>query len=960
MDRHNGTMQLRMIRANRFRPFVLVCAAVYLSAFFGAGQAAPGDRERPLNSNWKFLRDVAADAAQPGFDDSAWRRVDLPHDWSIEDLPAREHDPLFATVTLVPGSWKFSADDNRAFTAPDFDDSVWQLVNLPEAREKHSPTSETNGVIWYRRHFAVPPSAGGKTVFIDLGVIDGQDFIYIDGDMAQETGGDYWSNGAVMDRVVQLTATQAQAGDHVVAVKIKGPPTCGFTEAVSPPAGPSPCDPGRSAGNIFTGYAAGGAAWYRRHFTLPASDAGKIVRVVFDGSYMDTEVWINGAPVGRNVYGYSPFGLDLTAHLNPAGKENVLAVEVFNMGKNSRWYSGSGLYRPVHLEITNPLRVAPWGLKVATPEIRPDDAAVNVQIELLNNGPPTDAVVGVKVLDPRGKLVASSRTKCSVPGAAATAELTLAVLKPRLWSPASPVLYRAEVTVDSGSNTVDSTGTTFGIRSLSWDSARGFQLNGEPIKLRGGCVHHDHGPLGSASFPAAEERRVRTLKAAGFTAIRCSHNMPSTAFLEACDRAGMMVVDEAFDMWERGKNPDDYSLYFKKTWRRDLDAMLLRDRNHPCVVMWSIGNEIPERYEPAGAATARMLADHIRSLDTTRPVTAAFNHPDQKGDAFLSALDICGYNYEPGAFEPDHVRLTNRVMMTTESYPNDAFNYWEPVTRFPWVVGDFVWTAWDYRGESAIGHTVPENGRSSYLLGWPYANAFCGDFDVCGFVKPQGLYRQVLWDARRVAILVEDLPPGEHSRPDLWGWRDEQPSWTWSGWEGKPRVVRVYAKGDQARLLLNGNEIATQLFDKQLTATFIVPYTRGKLSAEVLEGGKVIAREQLATADPPAALQLTVENPTIPAGDQSIAFIDVAAVDEHGHLAPLAENRVRVSLEGVGTLAAFGNGDPRNVNSVQQNTQSLWRGRALLVVRSNGNRGHIKIQAQADGLKSDHAAVKVR
>jgi beta-galactosidase len=440
--------------------------------------------------------------------------------------------------------------------------------------------------------------------------------------------------------------------------------------------------------------------------------------------------------------------------------------------------------------------------------------------------------------------------------------------------------------------------------------------------------------------------------------------MPAASFLEACDRVGLLVVDEAFDMWNQGKNPQDYSRFFKKSWPRDVDAMLCRDRNHPCVAMWSIGNEIPKRFEPAGAATAKLLADHIRSLDSTRPITAAFNDPSEKGDPFFSALDICGYNYAPKAFQRDHARLPQRVMMTTESFPKDAFEYWAEVTRLPCVVGDFVWTAWDYRGESAIGHTVPEGETSSYLLGWPYANAFCGDFDVCGFVKPQSLYRQVLWDVRPVAILVEDLPPGRHTKPDYWGWRDEQPSWTWPGWEGQPRLVRVYAKGDQVRLLLNGKEIATQPIDEQLTATFTVPYTPGALAAEVQKNGKTIAKDLLVTADAPAALRLTMENRGFVADAQSVVFIDVEAVDGHGRLAPLADNRVHVSLSGTasltdrrvsrtgGTLAAFGNGDPRNVGSVQQTTQNLWRGRALLVVRSNGSHDRIHIEATADGLET--------
>jgi len=675
---------------------------------------------------------------------------------------------------------------------------------------------------------------------------------------------------------------------------------------------------------------------------------------------METTVWINGVEVGRNLYGYSPFGFDLTPHLKPGGHENVLAVKVVNQGRNSRWYSGSGLYRPVHMEIASPLRVAPWSLAVTTPEISADKASINVRLDLLNAGSMNNATVRVRILNARGKVIAMNQTNCPVSNAGAVADLKLTVRKPELWSPALPTLYRAEVTVLAGSKTVDSTSTSFGIRSLAWNAENGFLINGESIKLRGGCIHHDFGPLGAASFSQAEERRVATLKAAGYNAIRCSHNMPSTAFLEACDRLGMFVIDEAFDMWNVPKNPEDYSRFFKDNWQHEVDAMVCRDHNHPCVIMWSIGNEIPERFDASGATTAKELADHIRSMDATRPVTAAFNDVNTQADPFLSALDICGYNYSPKQFEPDHARVNNRVMFTTESFPKDSFTYWSYVTRLPYVIGDFVWTAWDYRGESAIGHTVPEGGHSSYLLGWPYNNAYCGDFDVCGFVKPQGLYRQVLWGARPVAMLVEDLPPGQHSKPDMWGWRDEQQSWAWPGWEGQPRVVRVYARGDSVRLSLNGKAVGTQPIDAELTATFSVPYAPGKLTADVLKDGKLIAKDQLVTADAPVALRLTPEETAITAGLQSIAFIKVEAMDAHGHIVPLANNPIHVSLAGDGTLAAFGNGDPRNVGSVQQNAQNLWRGQALLVVRSNGHSGQITITAEADGLKLMRTVIKVR
>jgi len=934
--------------------------AVLVLVFAGAGRLPAGDRERAFNTNWLFLRGQAPGAELPAFDDSAWRRVDLPHDWSIEDLPPRDSDPLYATIALTPGTWKFSPGDHSDAATPGFNDSTWQEVKLPESWDKHRPPSDGTGVGWYRRHFAVSPSAAGKTVLIELGVINGQDWVYVDGVKVEETGQGYWANDSVMDRVVELPPGQSAPGDHVVAVKVKGPATGGFTAVVAPPDGPSPLDPGRSAGNISTGYAVGGIGWYRRHFTMPSEDQGKQARVVFDGSYMETTVWINGVEVGRNLYGYSPFGFDLTPYLKAAGQDNVLAVQVLNQGMNSRWYSGSGLYRPVHLEVTGPLRVAPWGVSVATPEATAEKARVEVRVELLETGPAADATVRVRLLDARGKAITTSQTNCSVSATGAVVALSAAVAKPDLWSPSSPALYRAQVAVLSGGETVDMAETSFGIRSLAWNAAQGFLLNGQSLKLRGGCLHHDHGLLGAASFPIAEARRVKILKAAGFNAIRCSHNMPAASLLDACDHEGIMVVDEAFDMWNEAKNPHDYARFFKEHWQREVDAMLRRDRNHPSIVMWSVGNEIPERFDATGAATAKLLADHIRALDSSRPITAAFNDPSEKGDPFLSALDICGYNYSPKAFERDHARLPQRVMITTESFPKDACEYWTAVSRLPYVVGDFVWTAWDYRGESAIGHTVPEGETGSYLLGWPYANAFCGDFDVCGFLKPQSLYRQVLWDIRPLAIMVEDLPPGRRTNPEYWGWRDEQPSWTWPGWEGQPRVVRVYAKADQVRLLLNGREISSQPIDAQLTASFTLPYEPGRLKAEALQHGKVIATAQLFTAEAPAALHLTLENPTITPDDQSIAFVDVEAVDSSGRPAPLADDLVRVAVGGGGTLAGFGNGDPRQVGSAQQPAQKLWRGRALLVVRSNGSRNRITIEASADKLASARASITVR
>jgi len=792
-----------------------------------------------------------------------------------------------------------------------------------------------------------------------MGVINGQDRIYVDGVKVGESGDGYWSNNSVLARTVTLPAVLATAGRHVIAVRVVGPREGGFTSVASPPTGGSALDPGRSSGNINTGYSVGGIGWYRNYFRLPATNAPDRVSLCFDGCYGETTVWLNGIELGRHHNGYSPFRLDLPKKLLRAGAENVLAVRVVNQGDNSRWYSGSGLFRPVRLEVKPAISIRPGSVSLLTPSVSPAVAQVDTRVELDGTAVGLPVTMRVRLLDPAGHLVGVGDVRCAPAADGAHANVILALPHPALWSPESPRLYQAEIALLVRDRVADGISTTFGIRSLHWSATEGLSLNGTSIKLRGGCIHHDHGPLGSASFAEAEERRVATLKAAGYNAIRCSHNPPSGSLLDACDRAGLMVIDEAFDMWNQPKTPQDYSRFFPADGEADLAAMIRRDRNHPCVIMWSIGNEIPERFDPAGAATARRLAGVVRAMDTSRPVTAAVNNISEKADPFFAALDICGYNYNPGGYEPDHRRVPGRIMFATETFPRDSHACWEKVLRNPWVIGDFIWTAWDYRGECAIGHTLAAGKAGTYLLGWPNVNAFCGDFDVCGFVKPQGLYRQVMWGARAAAILVDALPVGGRSEPDYWGWRDELPSWTWPGLEGCPRTVRVYANGDRVRLLLNGQEVGVRDVDAARVAAFEVVYRPGELVAEVLTRGRVTHQTRLVTAGAPARLVIRPEKPSLPRGSAHIGFFDLEAVDAEGNLVPDAGATVSLAVEGPGFLTAFGNGDPQNVGSVQQNTQRLWRGRALAVVRATDEPGVVTIRATSPGLPEARLQVPV-
>jgi len=923
----------------------------------------PVRRQEPLMTDWRFLRGHAPGAEKPEFDDSSWRQVDLPHDWSIENLPPRSEDPLFHVITLVPGPWRFKFGDDPAWKEPDYDDSGWQLVETPAEWSWYGDaTGDEVRTGWFRRRIVIPEEAAGKAVLIQLGLIHDLDDTYVDGVKVRERslGDIYWSNVRVTSRVYLLRGGLGTPGEHTVAVRVMGKADGGLVAGALEAPTEGPCDPGRSAGGINTGYAVGGTGWYRKRFTLPESDRDKAVRVVFDGSYYETTVWLNGVEAGRNVYGYTPFGFDLTPYLKSPGQENVLAVRVDNPGENSRWYSGSGLYRPVHLEVTSTVHIAPWGMFLTTPEVSPGFAKVQAEVEIANPQGAPDTLVRLRITDPDGKPAGTAETPTSSDGSVASLQVSIST--PRLWSPETPFLYVAEVELLAGDRLLDHQSVPFGIRTIAWNATQGFLLNGQPVELRGGCIHHDHGPLGAASFPVAEERRVAKLKAAGYNAIRCAHNPPASSLLDACDRLGMLVIDEAFDMWNKGGNPEDYHRFFKDWWKRDIEAMVKRDRNHPSVIMWSIGNEIRERFEPLGVETAHALANYVRALDRTRPVTSAFNSVSDKADPYFAALDICGYNYNPDRYEIDHDRHPNRLILGTESFARDSFDYWEKVVRLPYVIGDYIWTAWDYRGESGIGHTIqkPEQDNA-YLMPWPWHNAFCGDFDVCGHEKPQGLYRQVLWGVRPMALLVErPASDGSFSKADRWGWPDETPSWTWPGAEGQEMKVRVYGAGEEVALELNGEEIGRRPVGEKLTTEFCVAYKPGRLIALLKRSNGEISEAELRTAGRIAGLRIAAEQGEILAARDSLAFINIEAVDEEGRLIPIETRDVEVEVAGPGRLVAFGNGDPTDTRSVQDARQRLWRGRALAVIRSNGEAGTLTITARAATLPPAQCVVTVR
>lgn len=954
---------------------LLVSLSVMAACCLGAsGEShAANSRDHSFDSGWRFLRADAPGAEEAAFDDSKWRALDVPHDWSLDDLPPREGAGL--ELSIVPGDWRFQKGDDAAWKARDLDDSGWQKVTLPDNWERHANYSEDNVYGWFRRRIEIPSVLKGKDFELLLGCIDDVDEAFLNGERIGGTGSfppDYRTAYDTQRRYRVPASLVRGDGSDVLAVRVfDGNGNGGINEAGVKSARVGPFDTTESKGGASTGHVVGGTGWYRKYFTLSSADAGERVVVRFDGVYMNADFWINGQPLGNHPCGYTSFEFDLTPHLKPAGQENVIAVRVRNEGKNSRWYSGSGIYRHAWLMVTEPIHVPTWGVFVTTPEVSTEKAVVKIASEVRNNtSADANVIVRATVLNPKGKLVETHESNLRLAGSETrSVEQLIKVRSPKLWSTESPEMYLAKIEVVAAGKTLDTTSTPFGIRKIEVDAENGFRLNGQMLKLKGGCMHHDNGPLGSATIDRAEERRVELMKANGFNAIRTSHNPPSPAFLDACDRLGVLVIDEAFDCWTVGKNGQDYSVYFKDWAERDIASMVRRDRNHPSVIMWSIGNEIPDQFH--AEATQKMLREAVLSHDTTRPVTQAIcsdwgnvsRNWSTLSDIGFKHLDVAGYNYLPQHYEADHARNPKRVMYGSESYPKEFFDYWTLVEKHSYIIGDFVWTSMDYFGESGIGHTWLSNEKDNFLKPWPWYNAWCGDIDVCGFKKPQSYYRDVVWRRSQIEMMVHTpLPEGVHENVSGWGWPDETQSWNWPGCEGKPMQVAVYSRCDSVRLELNGKVIGEKSVSAatKLTAKFDVPYAAGELRAIGLINGKEVAKTTLKTAGEAKEIRLSADRSTIRADRNDLSYVTVEVVDGKGNRVPTATIPVSFTITGAGELAATGSAAPNDASSFHAPLRKTYEGRCIAILRAKGDAGKITLTAEADGLKSATIVVKTR
>ena len=806
---------------------VAICLLAIVSTADAQNKEKVTTRAIAFDSDWSFIKDSVRNAEQADFNDSKWRKVDLPHDWSIDDLPG-----------------------------------------------------QTEGVV-------------------------------------------------------------------------VGP----FNK--------------RSAGITQTGFTIGGTGWYRKKFKLGKDAQNKSVTIYFDGVYMNSDVWLNGHHLGNHPYGYTPFYYDLTPYLKAAGQENILAVKVQNEGRNSRWYSGSGIYRHVWLTETQPVHVAPWGIFISTPEVSNSKATVKILSTINNNetAHPNLHLV-TTIVSPNGKIAGHSLSILTInAGASKTKEQNILLAAPDLWSVEIPSLYKAVTEIKEGDKVLDRVVTTFGVRSLSFTAQKGFLLNGKRVLLKGGCIHHDNGLLGAAAIDRAEVRKIEILKKNGFNAIRLSHNPPSTQLLDACDRLGMLVIDEAFDAWKKGKNSQDYHLYLKDWWKKDLGAMVLRDRNHPSIILWSIGNEIQERVDSSGLRIAKQLKDEVNRLDLTRPVTEALceywepGNKDKKWSETAPAfalLDIGGYNYLWRLYEKDHQEYPGRIMVGTETLAKEALENWNMAERNPYVLGDFVWTAMDYLGEAGVANAYYDTKKRNRFMGWPWFNAWCGDIDLIGQKKPQSYYRDVVWRNRPIAMAVhEPIPDGMIENMSRWGWPQEFQSWTWPEAEGKTLQVRVFSRAPLVRLELNGKVIGEQkISDTTITAVFDVPYQPGTLRAVNVEDGKETSAFELKTAGTPTGIRLAADRSDIKASRNDLAYVTVEIVDANGQVVPNAETSVQFSIAGAGELAAAGSANPKNPASFHQEECKAFNGQCLAIVRPKGGNGIIKLKATGQGLKPAQIIIK--
>ncbi|MDW7695226.1 beta-galactosidase GalB [Flammeovirgaceae bacterium SG7u.111] len=738
-----------------------------------------------------------------------------------------------------------------------------------------------------------------------------------------------------------------------------------------------------------------GTGWYRKHFKMEEAAKGKVVRMEFEGAMYDAHVWINGKLVGNRPYGYIGFEFDISKELKYDGSENVVAVRLTPKDLSSRWYPGAGIYRSVWLKIDEPVHIAQWGTYITTPTVSDKKAVVQNETTVINkSGEKVEVEVKHEYFSPAGKSVVSVSEKINIEASSsAISGVFCNIENPKRWDLETPNLYKVVTTITQGGKVVDTYESKFGIRTISY-TKNGFFLNGKQVKFNGVCLHHDNGALGAAVYRRADERKLQIMKDMGVNAIRTSHNPPSRELLELCDEMGLMVQDEAFDVWEIAKVPNGYNEFYKEWAERDLKDMIIRDRNHPSIVMWSIGNEILEQRGKDGWKEAKRLNEFCKETDPTRPTSAGFNYYSAPYDNNMAQqVDIAGMNYKPASYKevrenyPDlpvygsetssctssrgvyHLPIekykTHESIQVTSydiigppwAYPPDVeFQFQEDN---PFIMGEFIWTGFDYLGEP-----TPYGGKDNSTNGywnadWPARSSYFGAVDLCGFPKDRFYLYQSQWTEKPMIHVL--------------------PHWNWEGMEGKTIPVYSYTNCDEAELFVNGKSMGKKVKGKDLTelpVSFLryepktfqskyrlswdVPYEPGTIKVVGYKGGKAIVEKEITTAGKPAKVTLSVDRSEIDADGNDLAYVTVRIEDKNGNLCPMADNLVTFEVAGEGSLIAVDNGNAATTESFQASYRKAFSGMCLAVLKSSKEAGQIKLVAKSKGLKKAEIVVSTK
>lgn len=787
-----------------------------------------------------------------------------------------------------------------------------------------------------------------------------------------------------------------------------------------------------------SGFYNAGVAHYKKMFFVPENWEGEHIYLRFDGVMMNATVEVNGGKVALHHYGYTPFCVEITKYVY-CGKENKLSVLVNpSMQPNSRWYTGAGIFRSVELLHGPDLHIENDGIYGYTKEIlydedgKPETAFLHTEVRVKNLTEQDHMAVVEMALEEEesGEIVLRRTVKIQVDAnTTETAYLEMTVDCPKVWDLDNPQLYRLRAKVkdlgiykthfvEKENGTEDADEVLFGIRTISADVKRGLRINGKSVKLRGGCVHHDNGLLGAVSLYDAEVRRIKKMKEVGFNAVRTTHNPPSKILLEVCDRLGMYVYAEAFDAWRIAKQPGDYNQYFEKNWEEDLAAFMRRDRNHPSIILWSVGNEIPERGGLGNGYTlATKVVEQAKILDRSRPVSnaicsywsgldiflnaenmkkmaehmqegsASFQNADggaadtsweEMSEAFMNGLDVVGYNYMEDKYLLDHEMYPERVILGSENYPKEIGKRWPMVERLPYVLGDFTWTAVDYIGEAGIGKSVfldpddPKLKMGALALmsagsQYPYRLANDADIDINGNILPQGNYRSVVFGSDQTYVFSYN--PKTYGKQELlsnWGFPGCQKNWNWAGSEGEPVKVLVFSRADEVELLLNGEVIGRKkqgeslgIEEMPLTFLFELSYKPGTLTAVGYTDGKEVSRDQMETTGEATEICIKTDRNEMAADGHGLIYAEIQIVDEKGRPVNDAENGLTASCEGAAELVGFGSGNPITEDNYTKGVCKAYRGKACAILRSGYEEGQATLTIRGDGVREKTVTVRI-